>query len=121
MPSRPLWTSWAWRYAPQAVLCPRFRDGGPAHDPARSHVHGLTWTAGGHCSPRARAQVCENTGTPADGARTHTVLLSGIFLTGAQVLAIVNLRTEGGKNVGMRLSVRSADKQISQFVASCVA
>mmetsp|Transcript_18958 Transcript_18958/g.55693 ORF Transcript_18958/g.55693 Transcript_18958/m.55693 type:complete len:886 (-) Transcript_18958:349-3006(-) len=66
-------------------------------------------------------EVCENTGTPADGARTHTVLLSGGFLTGAQVLAIVNLRTEGGRNVGMRLSVRSSDKQISQFVASCVA
>lgn len=68
-----------------------------------------------------RAQVCENTGVPNDAARTHTVLLSGIFLTGAQVLAIVNLRTESAKQVGMRLSVRSADKEISQFVASCVA
>lgn len=58
---------------------------------------------------------------PQDGARTHTMLLSGLFLTGAQVLAIVNLRNEGPKQVGMRLSVRSADKEISQFVASCVA
>ena len=65
--------------------------------------------------------MCENTGTPADGARTHTVLLSGAFLNGAQVLAIVNLRTESAKQVGMRLSVRSADKAISQFVANCVA
>ncbi|KAG8469572.1 hypothetical protein KFE25_006027 [Diacronema lutheri] len=66
-------------------------------------------------------EVCEGTGTPQDGARTHTVLLSGAFLSGAQVLAIVNLRTESAKQVGMRLSVRSADKEISQFVASCVA
>jgi hypothetical protein len=65
--------------------------------------------------------VCENTGTPADGARTHTVLLNGAFLNGAQVLAIVNLRMESAKQVGMRLSVRSADKAISQFVANCVA
>jgi len=31
-------------------------------------------------------EVCESTGKPADGTRTHTVLLSGVFLSGAQVL-----------------------------------
>jgi len=66
-------------------------------------------------------EVCDSTGTPSDGARTHTTLMSGVFLNGAQVLAIVNVRVDGPKQVGMRLSVRSADKQISQFVASCVA
>jgi len=65
--------------------------------------------------------ICENTGSPAESARTHTVLLSGIFLGGVQVFAIVNLRTDGGKNIGMRLTVRSADMTISQFVASSVA
>jgi len=66
-------------------------------------------------------QICENTGTPAESARTHTVLLSGVFLGGVQVFAIVNLRTDSNKNVGMRLTVRSAEMGISQFVASSVA
>ena len=67
-------------------------------------------------------QPCDNTGAiPAEGARTHTVLLSGLFLGGVQVFAIVNLRTDGNKSVGMRLTVRSADMGISQFVASSVA
>tara|TARA_B110001452_G_C15234777_1_gene427535 strand:+ start:149 stop:2038 length:1890 start_codon:yes stop_codon:yes gene_type:complete len=66
-------------------------------------------------------QVCDNSGnTQADATRT-TVLLSGVFLGGVQVFAIVNLRTESAKNVGMRLTVRSTDMQISQFVASSVA
>ena len=47
--------------------------------------------------------------------------LSGLFLGGVQVFAIVNLRTESAKNVGMRLTVRSTDMQISQFVAASVA
>ena len=66
-------------------------------------------------------QVCDNTGNPADGARTHAVLLSGVFLGGVQVFAIVNLRTDGGKSVGMRLTVRSTDMQVSSFVAASVA
>jgi hypothetical protein len=47
--------------------------------------------------------------------------MSGVFLGGVQVFAIVNLRTESAKNVGMRLTVRSTDMQISQFVAASVA
>lgn len=66
-------------------------------------------------------QICENTGNPAESARTHTVLLAGVFLGGVQVFAIVNLRTDSAKNVGMRLTVRSAEIGISQFVASSVA
>jgi len=65
-------------------------------------------------------QVCENTGSSGDSTR-QTVLLSGVFLGGVQVFAIVNLRTESAKNVGMRLTVRSTDLQISQFVAASVA
>merc|ERR1719181_1999907 len=65
-------------------------------------------------------QVCENTGSSGDSTR-QTVLLSGVFLGGVQVFAIVNLRTESAKNVGMRLTVRSTDMQISQFVAASVA
>ena len=66
-------------------------------------------------------QACENSANPAEGCRTHTVMLSGVFLGGVQVFAIVNLRTESAKNVGMRLTVRSTDMQISQFVAASVA
>ena len=67
-------------------------------------------------------QPCDNTGAiPAEGARTHTVLLSGLFLGGVQVFAIVNLRVDSPKAVGMRLMVRSTEIGISQFVASSVA
>lgn len=65
--------------------------------------------------------ICENTGNPAEAARTHTVLLSGIFLGGMNVFAIVNLRVDSPKSVGMRLTVRSTDMQTSQFVANSVA
>ena len=64
---------------------------------------------------------CENSANPAEGARTHTVMLAGLFLGGVQVFAIVNLRVDSPKAVGMRLSVRSGDDTISQFVASSVA
>jgi len=66
-------------------------------------------------------QPCENTANPAEGVRTHTVLLSGVFLGGVQVFAIVNLRVDSPKTVGMRLMVRSTDTNVSTFVASSVA
>ena len=66
-------------------------------------------------------QPCENSNNPAEGARTHTLLLSGIFLGGMQSFAIVNLRTDGPKAVGMRLTVRSPQMEVSEFIASSVA
>jgi len=65
-------------------------------------------------------QVCENSGATAEGARATTTL-SGVFLGGVQVFAIVNLRTDSPTHVGMRLTVRSSDANVSQFVASSVA
>ena len=65
--------------------------------------------------------ACDNSANPAEGARTHTAHLSGLFLGGVQVFAIVNLRSDGPKTVGMRLTVRSTDMGISQFVAASVA
>jgi len=38
-----------------------------------------------------------------------------------QAHAIVNLRSDTSKSVGMRLTVRSSDMSISQFIASSVA
>jgi len=66
-------------------------------------------------------QPCDNSDKIAEGARTHTVMLSGIFLGGVQVFAIVQLRVDSPKAVGMRLAVRSTDMAISRFVAEAVA
>jgi len=64
---------------------------------------------------------CENSNLCPDDVSKLTVLLAGIFLGGMQVFAIVNLRTDSAKNVGMRLTVRSTNMIVSQFVASSVA
>ena len=66
-------------------------------------------------------QACDRSDNVAEGARTHTLLLSGTFLGGMQAFSIVNLRVDSPKAVGMRLTVRSTDMSISQFVASSVA
>jgi len=64
-------------------------------------------------------QMCESNAN-ADSQRANNTL-SGVFLGGAQVFAIVNLRSDSPTHVGMRLTVRSTDMGISQFVASSVA
>ena len=66
-------------------------------------------------------QPCDGSEKIPDGSRTHTVLVSGLFLGGVQVFAIVNLRVDTPKAVGMRLTVRSADMAVSKFVAEAVA
>jgi len=65
--------------------------------------------------------TCDNSASLVEGARTHSVLLSGLFLGGVQVFSIVNLRVDSPKTIGMRLTVRSTDTTVSRFVASCVA
>lgn len=64
---------------------------------------------------------CENSAAAPDDVTKLTVLLSGVFLGGMQVFAIVNLRADSNRAVGMRLTVRSSDMTVSQFVASSVA
>jgi len=64
--------------------------------------------------------ICDASPNAADSSRATTTL-SGVFLGGIQVFAIVNLRVDSPTHVGMRLSIRSSDIQVSQFVASSVA
>ena len=66
-------------------------------------------------------QPCDNSASATAGAQKHTLLLSGVFLGGVQAFAIVNLRADNPKAVGMRLTVRSTDMEVSQFVGSSVA
>ena len=54
-------------------------------------------------------------------ASTQECHYSAMTLLDCQVFAIVNLRADGAKSIGMRLMVRSNSHDISQFVAASVA
>jgi coatomer subunit gamma len=65
-------------------------------------------------------QPCEWSDKVPDGKSSHTLLLSGVFRGGYEVLvrAKLALSPEGG--VTMQLSVRSGDAEVSELVASAV-
>jgi coatomer protein complex subunit gamma len=49
-------------------------------------------------------------------ARSHTCLLAGTFLGGAQVLVRLSLGIDSQKQVAMKIAVRSEDPAVSDFV-----
>jgi len=63
---------------------------------------------------------CDNSAGLKEGANTHTLLLSGVFLGGVQVFGKVQLRIDSPKAIGMRLSVRSTDMSVSTFVSASI-
>ncbi|KAF0485587.1 Coatomer, gamma subunit [Gigaspora margarita] len=61
----------------------------------------------------------ENTGTP-QSSSVHTLLLSGIFFGGVEVLAKSRMTFSPSTGVTMELSVRSSSQEISRTVISAV-
>ena len=64
---------------------------------------------------------CEGSDQVAPNARSHTALLSGIFLGGAQVLVRLQLGSDSSHNVAMKMTVRSTDAAVSEAMHSIIA
>jgi coatomer subunit gamma len=64
-------------------------------------------------------QPCERTEKAPEGKNTHTILLSGIYRGGHDVLVRAKLAFNEG-SVAMQLTIRSSDAIVSQVVAQAV-
>lgn len=54
-------------------------------------------------------------------SRSHTCLLSGVFIGGVKVLVRLSFGLDGAKDVAMKLSVRSDDASVSDAIHEIVA
>ncbi|WJX51473.1 hypothetical protein P8452_37668 [Trifolium repens] len=66
-------------------------------------------------------QPCEGTETVPPNARSHTCLLSGVFIGGVKVLVRLSFGLDGAKDVAMKLAVRSDDVNVSDAIHEIVA
>ncbi|XP_010942771.1 coatomer subunit gamma-2 [Elaeis guineensis] len=66
-------------------------------------------------------QACEGTDVVPSNARSHTCLLSGVFIGDVKVLARISFGIDGPKQVAMKLAVRSEDQSISDTIHEIVA
>eukprot|EP00276_Gloeochaete_wittrockiana_P011671 CAMPEP_0184373074 /NCGR_PEP_ID=MMETSP1089-20130417/164288_1 /TAXON_ID=38269 ORGANISM="Gloeochaete wittrockiana, Strain SAG46.84" /NCGR_SAMPLE_ID=MMETSP1089 /ASSEMBLY_ACC=CAM_ASM_000445 /LENGTH=897 /DNA_ID=CAMNT_0026715973 /DNA_START=26 /DNA_END=2719 /DNA_ORIENTATION=+ len=66
-------------------------------------------------------QPCEGTENVSEKARTHTLLLSGLFVGYVQVLVMANIAVDSTQSVNLKLAIRSSDRAVSDFVAAAVA
>lgn len=66
-------------------------------------------------------QPCDGTGVvkAADGGKPHMLHLSGVFVSGEQVLARAQLAMQDGSAV-LKIAVRSESEQVSRLVADCI-
>jgi coatomer protein complex subunit gamma len=66
-------------------------------------------------------QPCDGTGAIKAGAgnKPHMLHLSGVFVTGQQVLARAQILAENG-GVVLKIAVRSEDEGVSRMVADCI-
>ncbi|XP_074582742.1 coatomer subunit gamma-2-like [Curcuma longa] len=65
-------------------------------------------------------QPCEGTDVVPNNSRSHTCLLSGIFLGNVKVLVRVSFGIDASKQVAMKLAVRSEDPEISEKIHEIV-
>ncbi|KAJ6838328.1 coatomer subunit gamma-2 [Iris pallida] len=66
-------------------------------------------------------QPCEGTEVVPSNARSHTCLLSGVFIGNVKVLVRLSFGMDGPKQVAMKLGVRSDDQAISDAIHEIVA
>lgn len=66
-------------------------------------------------------QPCEGTEVVASNSRSHTCLLSGVFVGNIRVLVRLSFGIEGPKQVAMKLAVRSEDQAVCEAIHEIVA
>ncbi|PKA57036.1 Coatomer subunit gamma-2 [Apostasia shenzhenica] len=66
-------------------------------------------------------QPCEGTDVVPNNSRSHTCLLSGVFIGNVKVLVRLSFGIDGPKQVAMKLAVRSEDAAISDAIHEIVA
>lgn len=67
--------------------------------------------------------LCSIQGTEAvpSNSRSHTCLLSGIYIGNVKVLVRLSFGIDGSKEVAMKLAVRSEDESVSEAIHELVA
>ncbi|KAJ6766098.1 COATOMER SUBUNIT GAMMA [Salix purpurea] len=65
-------------------------------------------------------QPCEGTEAVAANSRSHTCLLSGVFLGNVRVLVRLQFGIEGSRDVAMKLAVRSEDEAVGDAIHEIV-
>ncbi|KAB5561312.1 hypothetical protein DKX38_006269 [Salix brachista] len=65
-------------------------------------------------------QPCEGTEAVAANSRSHTCLLSGVFLGNVRVLVRLQFGIEGSRDVAMKLAVRSEDEAVGDAIHDIV-
>ncbi|CAM0905625.1 unnamed protein product [Alopecurus aequalis] len=66
-------------------------------------------------------QPCEGTDVVQNNSRSHTCLLSGVFIGDVKVLVRLSFGISGPKEVAMKLAVRSDDPEVSDRIHEIVA
>ncbi|CAI9765515.1 unnamed protein product [Fraxinus pennsylvanica] len=66
-------------------------------------------------------QPCEGTEVVPSNSRSHTCLLSGVYIGNVKVLVRLSLGIDGAKEVSMKLAVRSEDGNVSDAIHETVA
>nr|XP_023895673.1 coatomer subunit gamma [Quercus suber]POE57117.1 coatomer subunit gamma [Quercus suber] len=66
-------------------------------------------------------QPCEGTEAVPNNSRSHTCLLSGVYIGNVRVLARISFGVDGPKDVAMKLAVRSEDEGVSDAIHEIVA
>ncbi|KAB1207270.1 Coatomer subunit gamma [Morella rubra] len=66
-------------------------------------------------------QPCEGTEVVPSNSRSHTCLLSGVYMGNVRVLVRIAFGIDGPKDVAMKLAVRSEDESVSDAIHEIVA
>jgi coatomer subunit gamma len=67
-------------------------------------------------------QPCDGMGSVKNGGagKPHMLHLSGVFVTGEQVLGCAQIAMQGDSGVVLKIAVHSDDATVSRMVADCI-